>query len=195
MTVGHIHIGVVNIGTPEANLGLAITGSAVAEGTDIDLCLKALAAALRSSPLALGFEAPMLVPIRTEPVLVTAARKGEIGAGMPSKPFSAGTGAAVLETALVAVPYLLMVCVTGLEPALWAVGNGVPVPNWATPLYLVDLIKIGDAGRAKSSSGWEWLKPPRLDHAGRYGTSERLISTAPAWNIRRQSFTNWGALS
>ena len=39
-------------------------GDTAAEGTDIELCVQTLAAAPRVGPLALGFEAPMFVPVR-----------------------------------------------------------------------------------------------------------------------------------
>jgi hypothetical protein len=67
----------------------AMVGNATAEGRDIDVCVESLAAALRIGPLALGFEAPMFIPIRTDPKRLTSARSGEFGKGMPSRPFSA----------------------------------------------------------------------------------------------------------
>jgi hypothetical protein len=39
--------------------------------------------------------------------MLTAAREGESGPGLPTRPFSAGAGAAVLVTSLVIAPYLL----------------------------------------------------------------------------------------
>jgi hypothetical protein len=51
-----------------------MVGYTTAEGNDIDVCVQSLAAALRNGPLALGFEAPMFVPIRTDPKGLTAAR-------------------------------------------------------------------------------------------------------------------------
>ena len=47
--------------------------------------METFAAALRIGPLALGFEAPMFVPIRTDPKRLTAARTGEFGKGLPSR--------------------------------------------------------------------------------------------------------------
>jgi hypothetical protein len=70
-----------------------MVGDTGAEGNEIDECVQSLAAALRNGPLALGFEAPMFVPIRTDPKRLTAARKGDAGKGMPSRPFSASAGA------------------------------------------------------------------------------------------------------
>jgi len=102
-----MNISVVDIGKPGANFGWAMVGDTTAEGNDIDLCVQTLAAALRNGPLALGFEAPMFVPIRMDPKRLTAARKGDSGKGLPSRPFSASAGATVLVTGLVVVSYIL----------------------------------------------------------------------------------------
>lgn len=69
----------------------------------IDVCVQTLAVSLRNGPLALGFEAPMFVPIRTDPKRLTAARSGEVGKGLPSRPFSASAGATSLVIGLVVV--------------------------------------------------------------------------------------------
>ena len=102
-----MNVAVIDIGKPYANFGWAIVGDTPAEGTDIDVCVQTLAAALRIGPLALGFEAPMFVPIRTDPKRLTSARSGDCGKGMPSRPFSTSAGATVLVTGLVVVPYIL----------------------------------------------------------------------------------------
>jgi len=62
-----MNVAVVDIGKPGANFGWAMVGDTTGEGNDIDVCVKSLAEALRNGPLALGFEAPMFVPIRTDP--------------------------------------------------------------------------------------------------------------------------------
>ena len=62
-----MNIAAIDIGKPSANFGWAMVGDTTAEGTDIDLCVRTLAAALRNGPLALGFEAPMFVPIQADP--------------------------------------------------------------------------------------------------------------------------------
>lgn len=77
-----------------------------AEGDDIDRCIAACAEALRKGPLALGFEAPMFVPMRHDPSKLTRARDGECG-DFGNRPFSAGAGATVLVTGLVVVSYVL----------------------------------------------------------------------------------------
>jgi hypothetical protein len=102
-----MNVAVVDIGKPGVNFGWAMVGNATAEGRDIDECVQSLAAALRIGPLALGFEAPMFVPIRADPKRLTVARSGEFGKGVPSRPFSAGAGAAALVTGMVVVSYIL----------------------------------------------------------------------------------------
>ena len=57
-----LHVAVVDIGRLE-NLGWVVEGPFITEsGTDIDLCIEALAKAISTGALALGFEAPMFVP-------------------------------------------------------------------------------------------------------------------------------------
>ena len=102
-----MNIAVVDIGKPGANFGWAMVGDTTGEGNDIDVCVQSLAAVLRNGPLALGFEAPMFVPIRMDPKRLTAARSGEFGKGLPSRPFSASAGATSLVTGLVVVSYIL----------------------------------------------------------------------------------------
>jgi hypothetical protein len=102
-----MNVAVVDIGKPGVNFGWAIAGDTTAEGTDIDECIQTLAAALRTGTLALGFEAPMFVPIRSDPRRLTAARIGDCGKGMASRPFSASAGATALVTGLVVVSYIL----------------------------------------------------------------------------------------
>jgi hypothetical protein len=58
-----MNVAVVDIGSPGTNLGWAMAGATTAEGTDIDECVETLATALQFGPLALGFEAPMFVPL------------------------------------------------------------------------------------------------------------------------------------
>jgi hypothetical protein len=77
-------------------------GDTTAEGNDIDVCVQTLAEALRNGPLALSFEAPMFVPIRTDPKRLRAARSGAFGKGLASRPFSASAGATSLVTTALA---------------------------------------------------------------------------------------------
>ncbi len=100
------HVCVIDIGKPGKNLGWALTGSEPSDGTDLDACIEAVATALGSRPVALGFEAPMFTPIRNDALALTKARHGEATRGV-SRPFSASAGATVLVTALVIVPFVL----------------------------------------------------------------------------------------
>src|SRR6516165_12036470 len=122
-----MNVAVVDIGKPGANFGWAMVGDTTAEGNDIDVCVQRLAEALRKGPLALGFEAPMFVPIRTDPERLTAARSGEFGKGQPSRPFSASAGATVLVTGLVVVSYIL----NTLRPL---VPEAIATLDWRSPL-------------------------------------------------------------
>jgi hypothetical protein len=101
-----MRVAVIDIGKPGKNLGWAIDDPD-ASGTDVDECIETIAAALTEGGVALGFEAPQFVPVRHDPMMLTAARLGECGPGLSSKPFSAGAGAAALVTSLVIVTYVL----------------------------------------------------------------------------------------
>ncbi len=98
-----MRVAVIDIGSPEKdNIGWAIVGRKSDCGTDLDKCVKSLARALEAGPLALGFEAPMFVPMREEPKSLTEARRGE-----GNRAFSAGPGATALVTSTVVAPYVL----------------------------------------------------------------------------------------
>ena len=99
----HVNVGVIDIGSPEKNnIGWAIAGPMACTGKDLDAGVRALAEALKAAPLALGFEAPMFVPMRKEAENLTRGRDGE-----GNRPFAAGAGATVLVTSTVVVPYVL----------------------------------------------------------------------------------------
>jgi hypothetical protein len=101
-----MHVAVIDIGKPGKNLGWAISGPRPIDGTDLDKCIDALAHSLKDGPVALGFEAPMWVPMRLDPSRLTAARNGECDNRI-SRPFSASAGATALVIGLVVVPYVL----------------------------------------------------------------------------------------
>src|ERR1700730_4596315 len=93
-----MHTAVIDVGKPE-NLGWVVEGLHPAEGNDLGKCVDALATALRVGSLALGFEAPMFVPMRDDPLKLTKARDGECIDGI-SRPFSSSVGSSVLVTGL-----------------------------------------------------------------------------------------------
>ena len=72
-----MRVAVIGIGKPE-NLEWAID-EPDQDGTDIDECIEALMVALSEGAVALGFEAPQFVPMRRDPMKLTAGRQGESG--------------------------------------------------------------------------------------------------------------------
>lgn len=93
---------------PEGKIGWALSPElGVTPGHDLDECIWHLAKALLQGPVALGFEAPMYVPMRDTPEQLTSPRCGEAGKGLPTRPFSAGPGTCALVTSLVVIPYVL----------------------------------------------------------------------------------------
>ena len=109
-----MNVAVIDIGSPSKNnVGWTIVGSHERSGRNLDACISAVAEALRKAPLALGFEAPMFVPMRRDPMELANARNGE-----RDRAFSAGAGAAVLVTATVVVPYVLRQLRTAVPDAV-----------------------------------------------------------------------------
>jgi len=95
-------IAAVDIGSPKAgNLGWATTAPE-RTGTDISELTDLICEALKSGAVALGFEAPLWVPLRQDVMSLTSARRGE-----GSRPWSAGAGTGALATGLVVVSYIL----------------------------------------------------------------------------------------
>ena len=89
--------------------GLRSDGTA-ASGQDIEELAGQILNGLNATrQVALGFEAPMFVPFRTDPETLTRKRKGET-----DKNWIGGPGATVLATALVQVPWLLTTIRAGL---------------------------------------------------------------------------------
>ncbi len=78
------------------------TGPNEQTGCDIQELVALVASALGTGPVALGFEAPLWVPMRSDPMTVTKARQGE-----GSRPWSAAAGASVLATGLAVIPNIL----------------------------------------------------------------------------------------
>ncbi|MEJ0027802.1 MAG: hypothetical protein WDN01_17390 [Rhizomicrobium sp.] len=121
-----MHVAVIDIGSPK-NLGWAIRGAKInGQGGGLDECIAALGLALTQGQLALGFEAPLFVPLRDDPFSLTKARAGECAGGI-NRPFSAAAGASVLVTALTIVPHVLS--------RLRVLAPGVSATmDWRTPL-------------------------------------------------------------
>jgi hypothetical protein len=105
-------IGVIDVGSPKSgNLGWAIRkGEQKSHGDDFDEFIAEFAKQCDGCPAALGFEAPLFVPIRDKAHELTNARKGEGG-----RPWSASAGATVLTVALPVVTYTLSKLCTRIE--------------------------------------------------------------------------------
>jgi hypothetical protein len=101
MSSASLHVAVVDIGAKD-NIGWAIDGDERYEGKDIETCVTRLTEVLNDGPLALGFEAPMFVPLHQESLNLTRGRHGE-----GDRAFTASGGSTALTSALVIVPYIL----------------------------------------------------------------------------------------
>jgi hypothetical protein len=79
-----------------------IDGTHVGEGDNPRGLVELLVHSLRAEiPCALGFEAPLFVPVRNDPAQLTRGRNGE-----GSRPWSAGAGTGVLATGLVQASWI-----------------------------------------------------------------------------------------
>jgi hypothetical protein len=95
-------IAAVDIGSPMAGkLGWATLPNGYS-GADISELVSQVSGALLEGPVALGFEAPLWIPKRSEVMALTKARQGE-----GSRSWSAGAGTGVLATGLAVIPYIL----------------------------------------------------------------------------------------
>ncbi len=95
-------IGAIDVGSPK-NMGWAIIqGSEKQTGQDLDEFINRFATASTSTPAALGFEAPLFIPCRSELSTIT---KGRIGEG--NRAWSAHAGAAVSTIGLAVMTYTL----------------------------------------------------------------------------------------
>jgi hypothetical protein len=95
-------IAAVDIGSPmSGRLGWAVLESGET-GKDIPRLVSLLAEGLARGPVALGFEAPLWVPVRTDPMTLTKARGGE-----GARSWSAGAGTGALATGLVVTTHIL----------------------------------------------------------------------------------------
>lgn len=87
---------------------LSTTGQAGSptDGSDIDSFVTEVARAIQRGRVALGFECPLWVPVadKEQPTNLTASRCVDLN---PSRPWSAGAGAAVLTTGLTEVAWIL----------------------------------------------------------------------------------------
>jgi hypothetical protein len=100
-----IAVGVIDVGSPKrGKLGWAIrrAGAAATTGSDLDVFIEAISKIAGQVPVAIGFEAPLFIPLRPTAMATLTARSGE-----GSRPWSAGAGATVTTIALGIVTYAL----------------------------------------------------------------------------------------
>jgi hypothetical protein len=104
-------VGVIDIGSPRSGkLGwVVLDGDDESYGNDLDEFITAFAVRCDGRPAALGFEAPLFIPVRDKAINLTSARRGE-----GSRPWSAAAGANALAIAIPIVAYTL----TKLRPLL-----------------------------------------------------------------------------
>jgi hypothetical protein len=101
---------VIDVGAPhKGNLGWANADGT--SGTDIDQCIEVVNKALPVGPVALGFEAPIYVPVRDDPDKFTRKRIFE-----GARPWSAVAGPAALSLGLVIMSYVFKRLVDGVSP-------------------------------------------------------------------------------
>ncbi|WP_312136496.1 hypothetical protein [Brevundimonas sp.] len=110
-----IVIGVIDVGSPKSGkLGWAIMvpNTPPVLGKDLDTFIDTMSMLGADWPLAIGFEAPLFIPLQQEALKILSARKGE-----GSRPWSAGAGAAVTTAALAVMTYTLAGLRKGLTRA------------------------------------------------------------------------------
>ena len=101
-----IHVAVIDVGSPNRNLGWAVVGPDPGVGERLKECIEAVVNRLERGAVALGFEAPMFVPKRDSQDALLRARCGECS-GDGNRPFSAAAGTTVLVAGLAVVPFVL----------------------------------------------------------------------------------------
>jgi hypothetical protein len=105
-----LSIFVIDVGAPHKdNLGWANSDGRT--GTDLDKCIVTVNEAVTVGPVALGFEAPLYVPVRDDPNSLLKARSFE-----GNRPWSAGAGPTVLSQGLVIMSYVFSRLNKGVRP-------------------------------------------------------------------------------
>ncbi len=95
-------VGVIDVGAPK-NIGWAVLADGAEElGTDLGAFVETFSGLARGKPAALGFEAPLFIPIARPAAKLTAQRNGDNG-----RPWSAGAGATVTTIGLAVMAYVL----------------------------------------------------------------------------------------
>lgn len=100
-----------DVGSIATNFGWAqvdADGHLLRSGTDVEEMARRVRSDLAAgTPVSLGFECPLWVPLPEESGELGKARPGEAGPGRRARPWSAGAGLGSLAAGLVQVPWLL----------------------------------------------------------------------------------------
>ena len=140
-------IGVIDVGSPKSgNLGWTIRkGKLKSHGDDLDEFIAEFARHCDGCPAALGFEAPLFVPIRDKALELTNARKGE-----GSRPWSASAGATVLTVALPVVTYTL----SKLRTRIGGYGASLDWKGWDAGFNQLLVWEAFVSGSSKGDDHW-----------------------------------------
>ena len=140
-------VGVIDVGSPKSgNLGWAIRrGDRKSHGDDLDEFITEFARHCDGCPAALGFEAPLFVPIREKVLELTSARKGE-----GRRPWSASAGATVLTVALPVVTYTL----SQLRSGLGSYQASLDWKSWRVGSNTLLIWEAFVSGSSKGSDHW-----------------------------------------
>lgn len=162
-----MRVAVIDVGSPKsAGLGWWISGPEPQGGGDVDRCIEAVADALARGPVALGFEAPMFVPLRSKPSDLTMARKGE-----GNRAFSGGAGGGVTTIGVLITAY-------ALAELRKRVPDAVPTLDWRKPRWRAGDLLLFEAfvtGRKRAKTA-----PNRHVDDARDAATEFLRHGAPS---------------
>lgn len=170
MSTSNIHIFVVDVGSP-ANDKLGWASSHGEKGGDLDECIALINKALKIGPVALGFEAPLYIPVRNELKKLSSRREFE-----GNRPWSAYAGPSSAMIGLAIMVYVFNRLVDGTSP------------TFATPKKRLDL-QIFEAmvtGKQKTENDAEdaMLAVNQYSKGKLYDEGEGVLNLAAAALLR-----------
>ena len=175
-------IAAVDIGSPKGeNLGWATLPKSKSNpltGTtkDIEQLISQVSHALEKGPVALGFEAPLWVPMRPNVRELTNGRKGE-----GTHPWSAGAGCAVLTTGLAVIPYILAK-IRDKSPKAKAVMDFHNPPTEPNHLFLWEAFVSG-TGKGKSDEDDATIAAKFFQKACKNLLKSQVLKPKPCFNL------------
>ncbi len=183
----HPVVGVIDVGAPRTNLGWALvdafTKESLGRGDKLDDFIARSAEAAAARPLAVGFEAPMFVPLRDRADTLTQGRPTSDGA-KENPAWSGGPGALVLAQATVIVPYTLTGLARRLGPRRAVMGREKPRLG-RDEVYFFEAFVSG-AGKATDGTHAGDAHEAAIAFADMYAGAKAWASAAldqPAFNL------------